>query len=306
VTIHHFQPTQFPNVIGTLPPVLTVSDGDTIVTTTLDAAGRDAQVRALGRRPNPQTGPFAIEAAAPGDTLAVTFESIRPNRPTGYTRLVVAENVVEPGFVRTLPPDRQISWQIDISTGTTRPEIPIAGLESLRLALDPMLGCFGVAPANGQSIGTDTSGNYGGNMDYRRCRAGATVYLPVSAAGALFFLGDGHAVQGDGEVVGTGVETTFEVTFTMRLRRGWPITCPRGEDAGTIFAIGNARPLDYALQLATTEMMRWLMSDYGLDSSAASVLLGQVVRYEIGNVYDPAYTVACVLPKHVLAELRAG
>jgi acetamidase/formamidase len=131
------------------------------------------------------------------------------------------------------------------------------------------------------------------------------VYLPVAVPGALFHIGDGHAVQGDGEIVGTGVETSFEVQFTCRVRKGAPIEWPRGEDGEFIFAVGNARPLDQALQHATAELLRWLAQDHGLDARAASTLLGQAVRYEIGNVFDPAYTVVCKIPKRLLERLRS-
>ena len=167
-----------------------------------------------------------------------------------------------------------------------------------------MLGCFGVQPGNGQSISTATSGPYGGNMDYRGFRAGTTVYLPVAADGALLYLGDGHAVQGDGEIGGTGIEVSMEVEFRVDLLKGRRIEWPRGEDAQCIFTVGNARPLDQALQTATTEMMRWLQEDYGLDARSAGILLGQTVEYAVGNVFDPAYTMVCKLPKIVLQKNR--
>jgi len=129
-----------------------------------------------------------------------------------------------------------------------------------------MLGCFGVAPPGGQAISTDTSAEHGGNMDYRGFVTGVTAYFPVFAPGALFHLGDGHAVQGDGEIVGTGIEVSCDVQFTVRLLKGYRIGWPRGENADYIFSVGNARPLDQALQHATTEMVRWLAADYGLDA----------------------------------------
>jgi len=113
----------------------------------------------------------------------------------------------------------------------------------------------------------------------------------------LFFLGDCHAVQGDGEIVGTGVETTFEVTVRLTVEKARPMSWPRAEIADDIITIGNARPLDQALQHATTEMLNVLVADYGLTKVAASHLLGQVVRYDIGNVFDPAYTIACRVAK---------
>src|SRR5699024_1576987 len=138
---------------------------------------------------------------------------------------------------------------------------------------------------------------------YRGFHAGVTVYLPVFVDGALFQLGDGHARQGDGEIAGTGVETSMEVEFTVDLRKNWQIGWPRGESDDFVFTVGNARPLDQALQHGTTELTRWLQTDYGLDLRAASILLGLTVEYDIGNVYDPAYTVVCKLPKRVLHML---
>ena len=134
-------------------------------------------------------------------------------------------------------------------------------------------------------------------MDYRGFGPGAAAYFPVSEPGALFYLGDGHASQGDGEIVGTGIETSFDVEFTVEVLKGKQIGWPRGEHAEEIFAIGNARPLDQALQHATTEMLRWLTSEYGLDAEGASHLLGQVVRYDIANVFNPAYSVVCRVGK---------
>jgi amidase len=301
--MHHFQPTHYHNTLGPHEPVLRIADGDTVVTTTIDAHGVDQYGNQVGRRPNPLTGPFYVEGAEPGDTLAVHFDRLLPNRDTGFTYTPVAPNVVEPGFVRQMPERRRLLWRIDRQRQIATPAEPTPGLEALALPLAPMLGCFGVAPAGGQAISTMTSAEHGGNMDYRRFVAGSTVYLPVFAPGALFCLGDGHATQGDGEIVGTGIETSFDVQFTVHVLKGKEIGWPRGEDADYIFALGNARPLDQAVQHATTEMLRWLAQEYGLDIAGASTLLGQCVEYDLGNMYDPAYTMVCKLPKRILAHL---
>ena len=137
-------------------------------------------------------------------------------------------------------------------------------------------------------------------MDYKGFEQGVTVYFPVAVEGALLFVGDGHAVQGDGEIVGTGIEVSMDVEFTVQVQKGRNIQWPRAETATHILTVGNARPLDQALQHATTEMSRWLMSEYGLDMAGAHVLLGQCVEYEIGNVFDPAYTVVCKVKKSLL------
>jgi acetamidase/formamidase len=247
-------------------------------------------------------GPIFVEGAQPGDALKIEIKSMTPTRSTGWTRSVVAANVVDPESVRDLPPRHTATWQIDAAASTVRLSEPVSGLENFVLPLAPMIGCFGVAPSLGQAISTATSGEYGGNMDYRLFGPGATVWFPVSAPGALFFLGDCHAVQGDGEIVGTGIETTFEVTVRLTVEKKTAIVWPRGETPDDIFTIGNARPLDQALQHATSEMLNWLASDYGLDKTAASHLLGQVVRYDVGNVFDPAYTMACRVAKKWLTR----
>lgn len=303
MAIHRFTPTTWKNTFGQHEPVLRIASGDTVITTTVDARGFDLEKNQVAQRPNPQTGPFFIEDAQPGDTLAVRFDRIRTNRPTGWASTSHAEHVVDPDFVPSLPGTPVIDWDIDVEAGTVRPSEPVPGLEDLAVSLRPMLGSFGVAPKDGQAISSFTSGEHGGNMDYRGFREGVTVYLPVFVEGAFFHLGDGHACQGDGEISGTGVETSMEVEFTVEVRKGWTIGWPRGEDEAYIFTAGNARPLDQALQHATTEMTRWLGSDYGLDVRSASTLMGQTVEYEIGNVYDPAYTVICKMPRAILAMI---
>jgi amidase len=169
------------------------------------------------------------------------------------------------------------------------------------LPLDPMVGCFGTAPPGGQFIASATAGRYGGNMDYRGFRAGTTVYLPVFVEGALFHLGDVHALQGDGEIVGTGIEVCAEVQFSVRVVKK-KIDWPRAEDAQEIMTVANTRPLEQALQEATTEMLHWLL-ELGLEESPAHILLGQCVRYEVGNVFDPAYTMVCKVAKSLLRSI---
>ena len=300
---HRFTPDRFYNTMGSHPPVLRIAPGDTVITTTVDAVGFNGQGEEVARRPNPQTGPFYVEGAEKGDTLIVHLDRVTPNRDSGFTNALLATNVVDPDFARELIDLPRFDWHVDVKRGTVAPAEPFPGLERLRLPLDPMLGCFGVAARYGQAIGTMTSAEHGGNMDYRGFREGVTVYFPVFEPGALFFLGDGHAVQGDGEIVGTGVEISMDVQFTVDLRKDWRIGWPRGENDAEIFTVGNARPLDQALQHATTEMVRWLGQDYGLDLRAASALLGQCVEYEVGNVFDPAYTMVCKVPKLVLEML---
>jgi amidase len=298
MTIHRFTPTTWYNTLGTHPAALTVQSGDTIITETIDAAGTDKDGVRRAAGPNPMNGPIAVAGTEPGDALLVEILDMVPIAPTGWTRPMLAENVVDPIFARdVLKPGERVFWTIERNARTARLAEPPPQLADFDLPLESMIGCFGVAPNLGQAISTATSAEHGGNMDYRRFGPGTQVAFPVATPGALFFLGDCHAAQGDGEIVGTGIETCFEVSVRLTVQKGRAITWPRGETADDIFTIGNARPLDQALQHATTEMATWLWQDFGLDIISASHLMGQTVRYDIGNVFDPAYTVACRMPK---------
>ena len=293
MTIHRFKPSTFHNSIGPHAPVLEIGDGDSVVTETLDAHGFDAVGARPGRGPNPMTGPFMVSGAKLGDGLRVRIDRISLTRSTGWTWRGLAPGVVDPAVQMPLPTREKLDWLIDANSGSARPKPALKGLENWSVALAPMIGCFGVAPADGQVISTATSGPYGGNMDYRGFGAGVEVVFPVAAEGALFFLGDVHAAQGAGEIAGTGIETAAEIQFTVHVEKGRAPGWPRGETAQTIFTVGNARPLDQALQHATTEMMTWLMTHYGLSDIAASQIMGQTVDYEIANVFNPAYSVVC-------------
>ncbi|HTK09996.1 MAG TPA: acetamidase/formamidase family protein [Ktedonobacteraceae bacterium] len=301
MTIHQFSPSVYYNTIGSHEPVLKIQDGDTVETTSIDYSGMDRNGEVIARRPNPMSGPFYVEGAEPGDVLALHLEHIYPNRSWGYTSNVLASNVLDPEFVSQMPKSETIRWDIDLAQGTVQLADPSPALSNLKLPLSPFMGCFGVAPADGQAISTSTSGPYGGNMDYRGFVAGVTVYFPVFAKGALLHVGDGHAIQGDGEIVGTGIEVSLDIRFTVNVLKGKSIFWPRGESSSHIFTVGNARPLDQAVQHATTEMVRWLHAEYGLSMIEASNLLGQCVEYDLGNIFDPAYTMVCKLKKGILA-----
>jgi amidase len=303
MTTHHFSPTAFHNTIGSHAPVLTIDDGGTVITQTIDAHGFDHLGNQPGDRPNPMTGPFFVTGAEPGDTLQVTINAMTMTRPTGWTYQTLSPNVVDPAAVTRFPAREKTQWIIDNATGRTRLASPPAELEDWSIAIEPMIGCFGVAPALGQAFSTATSGPYGGNMDYRGFGPGVDVQFPVSVPGALFFLGDVHAAQCDGEIVGTGIETAAEVTFTVKLLKGHRINWPRGMNAVDIFTVGNARPLDQALQHATTEMLDWLIAGYGLNEVSASHIMGQAVRYDIANVFNPAYSVVCRIARSALKGL---
>ena len=149
-------------------------------------------------------------------------------------------------------------------------------------------------------------GRFGGNMDASDVREGTTVYLPVFHPGALFYFGDGHALQGDGEVCGSGLETSMEVAFRFGLQKKKAIAWPRLEDAEHLMVAGSARPLSDALRIAFVELIGWLVADYGFDKADAYQLVSQTAVVRVANMVDPLYTVVAKFPKRFLPRARAA
>jgi amidase len=300
---HRFVPQTFYNTYSFAhPPASRIKSGDRVITKTIDAAGTDWNGKAVASGPNPQTGPFYVEGAEPGDMLVVTFEKLETNRTMAYSSSLLAPYAVDPGAIaaRVDREARRLTWTIDSARGIARLDQADVQPGGLELPLRPMLGCVGVAPARKEAISTATPGAFGGNMDYARLNAGVKLMLAVNEPGALLFIGDGHARQGEGEVAGTGLETSLDVEFTVDLVKKKAIGWPRLETATHIMVLGSARPLLEAFQHATTELQRWLASDYGLTERGAQTLMGQAAEYEIANVVDPNFTVVAKISKSVL------
>ena len=302
---HTFVPQQFYNTFSAAhPPALRIKPGERVITKTLDAAGVDWNGKQVASGPNPQTGPFYVEGAEPGDMLVVSIEKLEINRTTAYSSSLLAPYAVDPAslIARVDREPRRVTWLLDKAKGTARPDGPELG--TLELPMRPMLGCVGIAPARKEAISTASPGAFGGNMDYARLNAGVKVMLPVNEPGALLFIGDGHARQGEGEVVGTGLETSMDVEFSVDVVKKVAIAWPRLENDTHVMVLGSARPLLEALQHATSELQRWLVSDYGLSERSAAMLMGQVLEYEVANVVDPNFTVVAKVPKTFLATFR--
>lgn len=302
-----FQPKEFYNTFSANhPPVLRIKPGDRVVTFTIDAGGTDAAGVKRADGPNPQTGPFFIEGAEPGDTLVVHLLRLETNRTTGYSASLLAPYTVDPAFLRSeaLRGASRAAWQIDKQKGIAYIDANDFKGPRIELPLRPMLGCVATAPPNQAAIPTTFPDNFGGNMDYNGMGAGATVMLPVFVPGALFFLGDGHARQGDGEVLGSAIETSLDVEFSVELIKKKKISWPRLENQDFIMVLGSSRALNEALQHATTELMRWLMESYGFDERGASLLLGQGMEYEVANVVDPEFTIVAKMRKSFLGPRK--
>ena len=300
---HRFMPATFYNTYSFAhPPALRIKPGDRVVTKTIDAAGTDWTGKSVGSGPNPQTGPFYVEGAEPGDLLVVTIEKLETNRTMAYSSSLLAPYAVDPGAIATRVDReaRRVTWTIDKAHGVARLDQTDVQPGGIELPLRPMLGCIGVAPARKEAISTATPGAFGGNMDYAWMNAGVKLMLPVNEPGALLFLGDGHARQGEGEVVGTGLETSMDVEFSVELVKGKAIGWPRLETATHVMVLGSARPLLEAFQHATTEMQKWLMSDYGFTERGAQTFMGQATEYEVANVVDPNFTVVAKIRRELL------
>jgi amidase len=300
---HRFMPTQFYNTYSAAhPPALRIAPGDRVVTKTIDASGADWNGKTVASGPNPQTGPFYIEGAEPGDMLAITFDRIETNRAMAYSSSLLAPYAVDPQAIaaRTDREARRVTWTIDKARGIARLDQADVQPSGIEVPLRPMLGCVGVAPARKEAFSTATPGAYGGNMDYAWLNGGVTVMLPVNEPGALLFIGDGHARQGEGEVAGTGLETSMDVEFTVNVVKQKAIGWPRLENETHIMVLGSARPLLEAFQHATTELQRWLMADYGMTERGAQTFMGQANEYEIANVVDPNFTVVAKIRKAML------
>lgn len=304
---HHFEPTTFHRVFsGAIAPVLHINPGDTIETTTVDAGGRDAKRvrRSLGG--NPETGPFFVEGAMPGDTLAIKFHRIRLNRDSAGSGDRIVPGAVQPGYYRDAKFDEKFSsdWKLDREARDGMLSKPTERLKNFKVKLQPMLGCVGVAPPANQSYRSGWLGSWGGNMDYNGLREGVTVYLPVFQEGALLFVGDGHALEGDGELNGDALETSMDVEFTVDLIRGKSTQGPRFENDEYLMASGIGGSLQDALQQATTELARWLERDYKLSPNESNILLGTSIRYDIAEVVDPQVHIVAKVSKAVLATLQ--
>ena len=197
---------------------------------------------------------------------------------------------------------RRYLWRLDLEKMTGTTQLPDSKMKEIEIDLQPMLGRVAVAPRGEEAFAGLWPGDFGGNLDAPEVRPGTTVYLPIFHDGAYFYFGDGHARQGQGEVSGTGLETSMDVILEIDLIKGRKIDWPRLEDDNYIMVAGSARPLIDAFRLAHVELIEWLEEDYGFGRLDAYLLLGQLAESSVANIVDPAYTVLAKFPKKYLPE----
>ena len=139
-------------------------------------------------------------------------------------------------------------------------------------------------------------------MDLPDVGVGSIIYLPVNAPGALLYLGDCHAAQGDGELCGVAVEHPTVTTVQVDLIKGWRLAWPRLETETMLMCIGSARPMEDAVRIAYRELIRWLVAEYGFEEADAYLLLTQCGRVRLGNMVDPKYTLGASVLKSIAGE----
>lgn len=307
--VHDFEPKEFHRFFsGAIPPALRIYPGDTVKTWTIDAGGWDSHGKKLSNGGNPETGPFYIEGALPGDTIAVKLNRVRLNRDSAISSSGIAAIALNPYYFADLEKVKgfKSDWTLDRERGVAHLKEPTGKLKDFTIPLRPMLGCIGVAPPGDMVYRSGFLGAFGGNMDFNQIREGVTLYLPVFQLGALLFVGDGHAEQGDGELTGNALETSMDVEFTVNLIRDGMKgqNGPRVENDEFLMAMGIGGSLNEALQTSTTELSKWLANDYGLNPAEVSAVLGTSMRYDIAEVVDPYVNVVAKVPKTALVPLK--
>jgi acetamidase/formamidase len=306
---HEFTPAVFHNKFAaTSPPVLRVSPGDTIHTTTIDAAGTDEKGVRRAEAGNPQTGPFYIIGAEPGDTVAVHLTRLRLNRDWAISTDTLSNLAMTPDLAaRTKRRGQLVRWRLDIERGVATLENPPANLAQYAVQLKPMLGCIALAPPVGDPVPhTGEFGVWGGNLDFNEIVEGTTVFLPVSVSGGLLYLGDGHAVQGDGELSGNGLETSMDVEIRVELLRKYAIPAPRVESSTHLMTMGLSASLDDGLRKATTNMVDWLMARHALAFSEVSQVLGTAAEYRVSVVVGSNAGIVIKIHKDRLQSFKSS
>lgn len=294
-------------VYASVLPVARLKPGDILDTNTLDCFGNAIQkpgdTLSMVKGDNPLTGPFYIEGAEPGDTLAVKILDLEVDGNQGVGSLVpgfgaLNETNYTPMLHPSLP-EKIFFYPIDHAANTAT----FQALDShflVKIPLHPFFGCIGVAPSGGEARSSIVPAEFGGNMDSSEASVGNTVYFPVNVPGGLLYMGDGHAAMGDGEVAGTAIEVPLRAQVQVSVIKGQKIDWPRFENDDAIMTVGAYRPLDDCVRIAFTELVGWIHQDYGLSELDAYELLSQVAKIHLNEMVDPNYVVVASIEKKYL------
>jgi acetamidase/formamidase len=257
---------------------------------------------------NPQIGPFYVEGAEPGDTLALHFVAVEPARDWGASAAIpFFGGLTSTDRVATLQeplPDTTWIYELDRARNTVTFAAQHSDLR-IDLPVEPMLGTVGVAPLGGEVRSSLVPERFGGNMDTPQMRAGTTCFLGVNVEGALFSIGDGHYRQGEGEACGTAVEGAMTTTLIVELVKGGAPAWPRLEDDTHWMTVGSSRPLEDAWRIGSVELVRWFGELYGLSAMDGYQLLSQIAEVPIANVVDANYSAVVKARKSLLPAATA-
>jgi amidase len=290
-------------------PVARLKSGNILETTTVDCFGdaikKPGDTLSMAPGDNPLTGPFYVEGAEPGDTLAVKILDLQVNGNQGIGALAPGFGAINStNYTPMLNPSiKEKIWfyPIDHATNTATFQA-LDSKYTVKIPLHPFFGCIGVAPAGGEARSSVVPEAFGGNMDSPEASVGNTIYFPVNAPGAMLFLGDGHAAMGDGEVAGTAIEVPLRSRIQVHVIKGQKINWPRFENDEYIMTVGAYRPLDDALRIAFTELVGWIHNDYGLSEMDAYELLSKVAEIRLSEMVDPNYVVVAKVKKSFLPK----
>ncbi len=297
---HHYAFSRY------VEPQMSVDPGEAVAIHTQDAFGGsitspdDVPSEVLGKYLNPQTGPIYVNGAEPGDTLAVTIEEIEPTRDWAASCYVpYFGGLTATKWTRLLhEPLEERVYFYALEDGVFRHE------DKFEIPWRPFLGTMATAP-DLEAISALTPFDQGGNMDVRDTRPGNTLYLPVAVDGALFFTGDAHGNQGDGELCGVALEITARVTLRFDVVKDRSIDNPRIEAPESLHCVGSARPMEDAARIAYMELIVWLEQRYGIERLDAYQLLTQAGTLYVGNMVDTTYSLVAGIEKSFLPE-RVG
>jgi amidase len=298
-------------LFATAEPVARLKSGDILDTNTLDCFGnglkKPGDTLSMARGDNPLAGPFYVEGAEPGDTLAVKILDLKVDGEYGV-------GAFSPGFgsinsSRYTPmlggelPERVWFYHINHDDNTATFKAVDTDF-SVKIPMHPFFGCIGVAPANGEARTSLVPAEFGGNLDSPEASVGNTVYFPVNVKGGLFYIGDGHAAMGDGEVAGSAIEVPLKAKLELSVIKGRRITWPQFENEDAIMTVGAYRPLDDATRIALTELVKWIHQDYGLSELDAYELLSKVAKLHLNEMVDPNYVVVASIEKKYLPQKK--
>ncbi len=300
---------------GGAAPVMTVQPGTVLklwsedafnhaLTSVDDLSSEKVDLRFV----NPQTGPFYVAGAEPGDTLAIHIVDLTPARSWGASATIPffggLTSTDRTAFLQEPLPDTTWIYHVDTARQQVGFQARYTDFE-VALPLEPMLGTIGVAPPGGEVRSSLVPERFGGNMDSPEVKAGTTVYLGVNVEGALFSIGDGHYRQGEGEACGTAVEGAMNSTIIVELIKGGAPAWPRLESDSHWMAVGSSRPMEDSWRIGQVEMVRWFEELFGLHLMDAYQLLTQTALAPIANAVDANYSVVIKAAKHLFPRVHA-